>query len=262
MSLPQQPRFNAYVERKQRFERDSHRRTIRIINTTIGEYRTFSGQIDISTAGTGEEHSDADHLHDIASLYEDGKALRYLAGGIIARAGDGDDVLGAGVAWQEKDDQGRWAYRTSMYSLGVNTGTSTNAELFGIAAALRLAVEMAGKDGGMKHVRVLSDCATVMKGIQDASITLLGPAVFSPEALQQVYGNADFLVGLGVKVELVWVKGHAQSEGNRHADRVAAEVVWMQKGNKEKARFVKSGKMSRRVSRPWAEIRWRSGTGE
>jgi ribonuclease HI len=125
-----------------------------------------------------------------------------------------------------------------MYSLGVNTGTSEDAELFGIAAALHLAAEKAKKDRGVRHVRVLSDCVRVMQGIQRGSITHLGPAVSSPWALQQVYDNADILVGLGVKVELVWVKGHAQSEGNCGADAAATEVVQIQKGNKEKPRFL------------------------
>jgi hypothetical protein len=44
---------------------------------------------------------------------------------------------------------------------------------------------------------------------------------------------------MGVKLSLAWVKGHAQSEGNNHADRVAKEVVWMQMGSKEKPRFLK-----------------------
>jgi ribonuclease HI len=246
MSLPQQSRTStakAYFERKQFSKGKSHHRTIRIITTTIGEYRTFAGRIDISNAGTGTggKQRDADHLHDIASLYNDGKALAYWTDGSLRKSKDMDDVLGAGVAWQEKDGQGKWAYKTSMYSLGVNTGTSADAELFGIAAGLRLAVEKAEKDVGVKHVRILSDCVRVMKGIQDGTITLLGPAVSSPWALQQVYDHADILVRKGIKIELVWVKGHALSEGNAHADRAAAEVVKMQKGSKEKARFVKWG---------------------
>jgi hypothetical protein len=56
MSPPQQSRTSAakaYLERKQFSEGKSHHRTIRIITTTIGEYRTFAGRIDISKAGTG-----------------------------------------------------------------------------------------------------------------------------------------------------------------------------------------------------------------
>jgi hypothetical protein len=75
ISLLQQSRINAYVERKQCFERNLHRCTTRIINITITEYRTFSGKINISMAGTGAEHSDADHLQNSAFLYEDGDAL-------------------------------------------------------------------------------------------------------------------------------------------------------------------------------------------
>jgi hypothetical protein len=111
--------------------------------------------------------------------------------------------LGAGVAWQEKNEQGRWAYKTSIYSLGVHTGTSADAGLFGITTALRLVVEKVGKDAGVKHVRIPLDYARMLQCVWDRGITLLGSAGFSPWALQQVYDNADLLVGLGVEVGLV-----------------------------------------------------------
>lgn len=57
-------------------------------------------------------------------------------------------VLGAGVAWQgmtgeEEMKEGEVRYKSTTYPLGMETGGSEDAELFAIAAALRLAVERA-----------------------------------------------------------------------------------------------------------------------
>jgi ribonuclease HI len=243
--------IEAYNERKQLLEHEAHRRTVCIINTIIGDGRKFPGQISIDNSGKPKAKRDADHLQEFASLYENGKALALWTDGSLSQAAkDYDDVLGAGVAWQEKDRQGRWEWKTSMYSLGVHTGSGADAELFGITAALHLAAEKAEKDKGVVHVRILSDCVRVMQATMSGKGKglVLRPAATSPWALQQIYDYADILVGMGVEVELAWVKGHAQSGGNNHADRVAREVVRMQKGSKENARFLKKKEVPERIA--------------
>jgi hypothetical protein len=64
----------------------------------------------------------------------------------------------------------------------------------------------------------------ILQDIEEGTIRNLGPAISSPWALEDVYGLTDFLVDSGVVVELVWVKGHAYSEGNIRADLAAGEA--------------------------------------
>jgi len=44
-------------------------------------------------------------------------------------------------------------------------------------------------------------------------------------AIEYVYHLADYLKNRSVTLELMWVKGHSGSEGNRLADRAAEKAV-------------------------------------
>tara|TARA_R110002003_G_scaffold244_12_gene17538 strand:+ start:17073 stop:17954 length:882 start_codon:yes stop_codon:yes gene_type:complete len=209
----------AYHARKRALTQASEDRRIRIINTTIGQFRTFSGTITIPSRKDAKA-PDATRLQDIA---DPATALVYWADGSQSRSGV-NDVLGAGVAWQDEQE-----WQSAMFSLGLNTGEVKDAELFGIAAALHLAVERV-VDGGeaIALVRVFSDSQNVLSGLQDGSITTLGPAIGKNWALENLFERADWLATNGARVELVWVKGHSGSQGNWQADAKAAEAVGMQ----------------------------------
>jgi ribonuclease HI len=242
MSRPKNPLQDlkeAYSDRRWRLEQECEARRIHIINANIGQYRAFSGRIEVNIR-EAKSATDEDHLHDIKSTYDDGKALAYWTDGSHRYKSDGNAVTGAGVAWQERNPQGEWVWETKMYGLGENTGSINDAELYGIASGLRLAVEKADKKppGYYQHVRVLSYSARVLTEIENGRISILGPAVSSPWALQQVYDHTDTLMQMGVDVRLVWVKGHARSEGNGHADRAAGEAVMMQMEGRKRGKWV------------------------
>ena len=192
----------------------------------------------IGDSAVGRSLTDADHLQDMWGAFTEGKAAVYWADGSRRQDASGEAVLGAGVAWQVQDDEGEWRYESKTFALGHETGESADAELFGIAAALGLAVEKVEQQQKIERVRVFSDCADVLEWIKDGTISILGPAVGPIWALQEVFDCVDFLAENQVEVELVWVKGHAKSEGNRAADRAASAGAKMQ-GVRGKRGFVK-----------------------
>jgi len=125
---------------------------------------------------------------------------------------------------------GKWKWKIHSYELGQDNGTSVDSELFGIAAALGLAAKkvLGSKEKCVERVRVFTDCMALLDGIKEGTTCDLGPAILSPWALQDVYDHTDFLLDLGVVVELIWQKGHAYSEGNIKADWAAYEAVQTQ----------------------------------
>jgi len=111
------------------------------------------------------------------------------------------------------------------FLLGKDTGSSTDAELYAIKAALELAVRKVDGALWICHVRILSDCASVLQGLESGKTCDLGPAVSSTWALQDVYDLTYHLISKNITVDLVWVKGHALSTGNLHADHIAGKAV-------------------------------------
>ncbi|KAH7080963.1 hypothetical protein FB567DRAFT_412433, partial [Paraphoma chrysanthemicola] len=205
--------------RKLNYQRASDDRCNRIISSIVGS-RAFPGTVTIPSVAEACR-DDSSRLQDIA---DPTTTLVYCADGSYRRAGV-NDVLGAGVAWL---DEQKWHY--ASYSLGVNTGNSQDAELFGISAALGLALERVVVEGeAIELVRIFSDAQKVLDALANGNPNVLGPAGRKSWALGDVYEWADALVKAGVKVELVWVKGHSQSMGNRLADEAAVSAANMQK---------------------------------
>jgi ribonuclease HI len=202
-------------------------RKIRIINESIDEYRIFMGTIYIQDPFEAQMRTDNDLLCDIRDRFDAGKAAAYWADGSRQHSDRYGAILGAGVAWLERNPDGDWGWKARGFALGQNTGTSDDAELFAIAAALRLAVEQAQTNEGaaVEVVRIFTDCMALLHGLDSGMIAHLGPAISSPWALQDVYDFTDYLVDRDIAVQLVWLKGHAQSEGNHYADGAAREAV-------------------------------------
>jgi hypothetical protein len=179
---PHKDLMEAYSNRRWHLEKECQNRRIRIINASIGKDRAFSDKIEVNTREEAKAMTDEDHLRDIKSTYDDGKARAYWTDGSLRQISGWNPVLGAGVAWQERNPQGEWVWKTEMYGLGENTGTINDAELYGIASALRLAVKKADKKppGYYEHVRILSDSARVLRDIEDGRISILGPLSLHP----------------------------------------------------------------------------------
>ncbi|KAF2845696.1 hypothetical protein T440DRAFT_378066, partial [Plenodomus tracheiphilus IPT5] len=139
-----------------------------------------------------------------------------------------DGFLGAGVAALEHVD-GEMRYTTSQHELGFDTGYIQDAELFAIVAALGLAKRTFESKSGIQVVRVYSDALAVLESLERHECTILGPLIAAKTALEALYQRTEWLDSKGVVVELVWVKGHNKSKGNKIADRCANEAVRLQK---------------------------------
>jgi hypothetical protein len=95
---------------------------------------------------------------------------------------------------------GHWAIASDAehWHLGRYSGKSVDAELFGIAAALEMAVaEYHSREGALRRVHVYSDAATILSALDASTCRVLGPITASagPLAIQQVYDRADELMG-------------------------------------------------------------------
>ncbi|KAE8822212.1 hypothetical protein HRS9122_10549 [Pyrenophora teres f. teres] len=186
----------------------------------MGESRVFKGGIKVEK----EPEGNARYLEDIQRAYNDGNALVYWTDGSVQRGN-----LGAGVAWEREVQGGHKTWVTTEIPLGQDTGSSTDTELYAIKAALQLAVERTEDAPGIRHVWILSDCLPVLQGLESGKIIDLGPAVSSSWALKDVYDLTDRLIRDSVTVDIVWVKAHAQSTGNQHADAAAARAASSQR---------------------------------
>lgn len=231
MSFPVYPgEYN--LARRSRLGREADARAIRIINDKVGQFRFFRGTISVDLEA-GPSLTDEDCLADIQHLCDARQAAVYWADGSRCMQEDThNQVLGAGVAWQIRDEDleegeigEEVTYASEKYPLGEETGDVKDTELFGIAAALGLAVERRLQDHSIVLVRIFSDSKAVLTGLRSGRIVTLGPACSSPWALQDVYDRTDILRDLGVAVQLVWVKGHARSKGNDCAHAAARGVV-------------------------------------
>ncbi|KAI8932738.1 hypothetical protein NX059_010228 [Plenodomus lindquistii] len=259
------PAAYEHNRRVQRLEQASSDRIDRIIEDTIGWNRSFSGKIVIGNGRVVRNMDDDAHLDDIKDLIEAETAAVFWSDGSMGIRDEKTgyaSVLGAGVAWREKSgeveedleeggiDKRVLEWKEAVFSLGINTGTAYDTEIFGIAAALHLTMERMRvmSKPMLKHVRILSDNSTVLDMLERGDIRILGPAVSSPWALTQVYDFTDALVSCGVTVEFVWVKGHAKSEGNRRADAAAGKGYRRQMGNVEGRKWVKKDKVAPQIA--------------
>ncbi|KAH7406891.1 hypothetical protein DE146DRAFT_753435 [Phaeosphaeria sp. MPI-PUGE-AT-0046c] len=194
---------------------ERHARARRLQQQILGPNRPFRGFIWIS-GGEEARATDADRLYDIKADIEQGTAIVYFADGSFF----GNGTMGAGVAWQVGERQ-----YIQSYHLGRHTGDAEDAELYAIAAALGKATHVVDKDDRIRLVRIYTDAQWVLRGLYYHDNLRFGPMLESKTALEGAYEGAEWLEARGVRVQLIWVKGHAQSEGNRWADRAAFRAV-------------------------------------
>jgi len=114
------------------------------------------------------------------------------------------------------------------YMLGRFTGNSNDAELYAIAAALsRAVVDVQLQNRKIDRVRIISDSLIVLEALKRPNCLglPLGPIITSRLAIQDIFSHADWLAAHEINLELRWVKGHANSNGNKAADREAGRAV-------------------------------------
>lgn len=215
--------------RTQDLEKKSHERKLRIIDDKIGRYRTLDASVVLQDTSEAQMRTDDDLVSDIEDQLEAGTALAFWTDGSVRKDYKHDLFLGAGVAWIEYTQQGQWDWQRERFELGQDTGDSYDTEVFGVAAALGLAVEKVRSWGSaVQIVRIFSDCRNVLQSLEHSTTMALGPAGQKTWALQDIYDHTDFLVGRGVTVQLVWLKGHALSTGNCLADKAARDAAQVQ----------------------------------
>ncbi|EAT90588.2 hypothetical protein HBH98_164740 [Parastagonospora nodorum] len=180
----------------------------------LGANRVFSGSVYIPDYSAARE-PDSTRLLDVAASMQAGHTIVYWCDGSAAQG-----FLGAGVAWTDSDKE-----MSEEYELGYNTGSSQDAELFAIAAALGQAKLEVQRGRDVQLVRIYTDAQMVLKALNDGTRCPLGPLVSAETALEGLYERTDFLTNAGIEVELLWVKGHSNSRGNCLADEVADRAV-------------------------------------
>jgi ribonuclease HI len=190
----------------------------RIRDLMLGRKRSFAGEI--RTDRDEAWADDACRLHDILEVLHADRAVAYWVDGSLGGKHDKQGVVGAGVVWQT----GQHEY-TCTYKLGRWTGDSGDAEVFGIAAALGRAKKSIEKGKKYELVRVYSDAKALLEQLRKGSLCTLGPLLVKKTALQALFERAEWLQEKGVKVELIWVKGHKNSVRNNLADATASKAV-------------------------------------
>lgn len=206
----------------------SYNRRICIINDTIGEFRTYQGTIIFQDITEAQILTDTDLLFDIKDQYNAGTAIALWADGSAPHSSTGERYLGAGLAWQQVGPSGDWEWKEESLPLGIDTGESVDAELFAVAAALRIAEACHFRNEELEVVQIFSDCLFLLEALEYGRITDLGPTISPNSALQDIYDITDLLVESGVSVQLMWQKGHAMSEGNQRADIAARDAAQSQ----------------------------------
>jgi ribonuclease HI len=221
-------KVKGYNRRERKLREASYDRKLCIINDTIGEFRIYQGTIILQDTIEAQTITDTDLLFDIKDQYGTGTAIALWADRSAPHSSTGDRHLGAGLAWQQVGPSEDWEWKEESIPLGVDTGESVDAELFAVAAALKIAEACRFRNEELEVVRIFSDCLYLLEDLEHGRIMDLGPAISPNWALQDFYDITDFLEGSGVSVQLMWQKGHAMSEGNQLADIAARNAAQSQ----------------------------------
>ena len=186
-----------------------------IIEKMLGVQRNFAGEVTIPEYDIARTE-DYLRVEDIRGDLITGQAAVYWVDG-----SEQSGFLGAGVVRYEDG-----SLTPTSYKLGpAFRGCCNDAELFAIAVALELA-KCSVQDGqDLRLLRIFSDSQGVLMGLQTGKIRWIGPLHHEIIAIQRVFEVTDWLVAKGVEVELVWVKGHKASDGNKMADRAASKAI-------------------------------------
>lgn len=135
--------------------------------------------------------------------------------------------LGAGIVWKA---DGRFVL--GRCHLGQNTGgDNLDAELYALGEALRQAKKCMQQGAELEVVSVFSDALAVLESIKQGNCRTFGPLRSGGTALENLYARAQWLKERNVSIELIWVKGHANSEGNSLADEAAGRATAEQASN-------------------------------
>ncbi|KAF2621470.1 hypothetical protein BU25DRAFT_354431, partial [Macroventuria anomochaeta] len=194
---------------------DRTRRLQRLHDSILGPHPTFPGNV-IIPEKIEARLEDATRVQDIKHLLQSGAAQVYWVDG-----SERNGFLGAGVVWC-KDDR----LVSGSYQLGPSTGgNNCDAELFAIAAALGRARKHVQKGNEPALVRIFSDAREILIRIKNGNCHTFGPLLAEKTALEGLYARAQWLKAHNVCIELMWVKGHSNSEGNHLADQAAHHAV-------------------------------------
>lgn len=189
--------------------------------STFGTRPFFPGKIVIPSADDARL-PDWARIQDLELLLHAGAAQVYWVDG-----SDSKGFLGAGIVWQV---EGR--YLSGPCHLGQNTGgNNADAELFAMSAALRLAKKYVQQGNQLEIVSVFSDALGILQDIKHGNCLVFGPIRKGRTALEKLHARAQWLKEREVSIEIIWVKGHSNSEGNRLADAAAGQATILQAAN-------------------------------
>ena len=188
----------------------------RLHDSLLGPHPVFPGTIIIPDS-IEARLEDNTRTQDLESSLICGTAQVYWVDG-----SNNHGFLGAGVAWQE---DGQWF--TASHPLGPadTLGGCCDAELFAIAAALGQAQGHVQRGNALEIVKIFSDAMDVLERLRIGRCHILGPLLAEETALKGLYVRAHWLKDHNVRIELIWVKGHANSAGNVHADAAACKAT-------------------------------------
>jgi ribonuclease HI len=231
----------AKQDRRLRLERMHHST---FADSIFGLRPVFPGQIVIPSADDARL-PDSARMQDLEPLLHTGVAQVYWVDGSEAKG-----FLGAGIVWQA---EGKLI--SGRCHLGQNTGGNNgDSELLALGAALRQAKKYIQQGNKVEFVRVFSDALTILEDIKQGTCYVLGPMQGGRTALEKLFARAQWLKERNVSIELTWVKGHANSEGNRLADEAAGQAIAEQASNPPPpTRFFSMSKTELEVPQVWRD---------
>jgi ribonuclease HI len=195
-------------------------RARKLYQSILGNNPTFSGKVIISSDFDARK-SDYRRLMNEDQNIDLGHTIVYWADGSYAYSGSNAGYMGAAIAWLDGDH-----YAVESFELGRYTGNSEDAEIYAIAAALGRAKKEVWESMDIHLVKVYSDAMGILEALANGTPLRVDPMLHNENtALHNIYDRAQWLANKGVELELIWVKGHAQSRGNALADRAAYDAV-------------------------------------
>ena len=139
----------------------------------------------------------------------------------------GRDDMGIAFVWKDQHHDARWNTK-QYYIRGDGRLDNDDAEFFAISEAMRVAAQIcqagnqrpANEDAKVSSVVIYTDSQYALRHISSAhaSATNIGRSQWELARLKE---RARVLSNMGVHVELHWVKGHRDVEGNILADKLA-----------------------------------------
>ncbi|KAH7080848.1 hypothetical protein FB567DRAFT_114068 [Paraphoma chrysanthemicola] len=194
----------------------------------LGETPHFYGTLttDRDVANLSDRQMLKSMAEDGHGCVADGSALVYWTDGAVLNlkpSATGEAVYhGAGVVEVTKHPQTKAVhYISKEVSAGCDTGNIGDAEIYAVSVDIQIAIQdIKNGSGRVRRVRGVTDCRPILDSMP-AGNSALGPFISSRVALQDLYEGAAWLKSKEIRFELVWVKGHRKSEGNRVANRAA-----------------------------------------